>query len=127
MKGQEKVMKKVCIVCPIGCDLEIKEDNNLKDGYGIKGNKCDRGYDYGITEMKNPTRIVTSTIKIKNLENVMLPVKTTNGIPKEKMFELMKLINTMEIELPINQNDVIVNNLFETDINLVATRTMLKA
>lgn len=127
MKGQGEVINKVCIVCPIGCDLEIKENNNLEDGYDIQGNKCARGYSYGITEMKNPTRIITSTIKIKNLENVMLPVKTTNGIPKEKMFELMKIINTMEIELPINQNDVIINNLFETDVNLVATRTMLKA
>lgn len=125
MKGQDGVIEKVCIVCPIGCHLEIKENKDAENGYDISGNKCPRGYKYGIAEMVNPTRVVTSTVKIKGLENVMLPVKTTDGIPKDKMFELMESINDMEVELPIHKKDVLISNLFGTEVDLVATRTML--
>lgn len=120
-----EVIEKICIVCPIGCTLKITEDPNEDEGYLVEGNQCNRGHVYAIKEMTNPTRIVTSTVKIKDMDNVMLPVKTTDGIPKGKMFELMETINEIEVDLPINKNDVILSNLFDLDVDLVATRSII--
>ncbi len=121
---ENEMIEKICIVCPIGCNLKITKDSSQEEGYLVEDNKCPRGYTYAIKEMTNPTRIVTSTVKISDLEDVMLPVKTTDGIPKGKIFELMDEINKIEIELPIQMNDVIIPNLFGSDVNLVATRSM---
>ncbi len=121
---ENEMIEKICIVCPIGCKLKITKDSNQEEGYLVEDNQCPRGYTYAIKEMTNPTRMVTSTVKISNLDDVMLPVKTTEGIPKEKIFELMDSINKLEVQLPIKMNDIIIPNLFDSEVNLVATRSI---
>ena len=48
----------ICIVCPKGCHLKIDESLN------VTGNGCNRGIEYGINELTNPTRMVTSTVVV---------------------------------------------------------------
>lgn len=119
-------MEKICIVCPIGCKLTI-EKYNSEIGYNIKGNNCNRGKEYAIKEMTNPTRMVTSTVKIKDHPNIMLPVKTSEAISKDRIFQVMDSIKSIVVTLPIYRNDVIMENLFETGVNLIATRTILES
>ena len=84
-------MKKnlTCIVCPIGCSLEVEIENN--NVVSVKGNTCPRGEKYAISECSNPERMVTTTIKCEN--GKVLPVKTDRPIPKDKVFECMSIIN----------------------------------
>lgn len=119
-------MKKdmVCIVCPIGCRITVTKDDNNPLGYNVTGNTCKRGVDYGIKELTNPTRVLTSTVKIKNAHLKRLPIKTNGAIPKEMNFECMRVINEVEVEAPIKVGDVIVKNILETGIDLVASRSM---
>ena len=62
----------ICIVCPKGCHLHVDEEN----GYAVTGNSCPRGADYGKKELVNPTRVITSTVKITGGIHNRLPVKT---------------------------------------------------
>lgn len=114
----------ICIVCPIGCRLTVTKDDSKDSGYSVSGNKCKRGIDYGIKELTNPTRVITSTVKIKNAHLKRLPVKTNGAIPKDLNFECMKVINSIEVEAPIKMGDIIVKNILGTGIDLVASRTM---
>ena len=75
-----------CIVCPRGCRLKI-DDNNV-----VSGNFCPRGAKYAIDELTNPKRMITSILRVKNRENVMLSVKTENAIPKGMIFEVLEEI-----------------------------------
>ena len=50
----------VCIVCPKGCRLHVDEEND----YAVTGNGCPRGAVYGHNEIKNPTRVLTSTVRL---------------------------------------------------------------
>ncbi len=118
------IIEKTCIVCPVGCQLKIEKDNKEESGYKVTGNRCPRGKKYAITEMTNPTRVVTSTVKIKDVENLMLPVKTTDGLPKEKLMDFMKDINEIEVKLPIKRGDILIENIYNTGVNLVSTKTM---
>lgn len=118
-------MEKVCIVCPIGCNLIMEEDDSEPIGYSITGYKCSRGKEYAIKELTNPTRVVTSTVKIKSFPSTMLPIKTSEGIPKDKTFELMDSIKSIEVSLPIHSGDVIMANLYGINIDLIATKTIL--
>lgn len=114
----------ICIVCPLGCRITVEEDKGSSLGYNVCGNKCIRGQKYGIEELSNPTRVITSTVKILNGLLNRLPVKTNGAIPKDLNFECMKMINEVEIKSPIKMGDIIINNILGTGINLVASRSM---
>lgn len=40
--------KMICIVCPIGCHLEVMMDSKSETGYIVKGARCDKGKVYGV-------------------------------------------------------------------------------
>ncbi len=112
--------KLICIACPIGCHLEVDVENN----YAVTGNQCKRGVVYGKKELINPTRIVTSTVIIKNGIYNRLPVKTDGEIPKSMIFDVMKQLNEVVVTSPIKMGKVIIENVCDTGINIVASRSM---
>lgn len=107
-----------CIVCPVGCALSVE----LADGkvIDVKGNSCPRGKVYAENECISPVRTVTTTVRCENGE--ILPVKTETPIPKEKIFEAMKIINNIHPSLPISVGDVIIENVFGSRV--IAARRM---
>ncbi len=106
----------ICILCPRGCRLKVDADLN------VTGNFCPRGILYAKTEMTNPTRIITSKVKIKAKNAVRLSVKTAQAIPKGKMFDCMRELDKVMVEAPIRIGDVIVYNICETGVDVVATK-----
>ena len=106
----------ICIVCPKGCNMTAEIENGKV--LSVSGNTCKRGEEYAINECTNPVRCVTTTMKTENGETVS--VKTDTPVAKEKMFELMKIINSKKVVLPILVGDVIIENVF--GCNIVATQ-----
>lgn len=116
-----KTSQLVCIVCPRGCRLEVKEENGE---YSVTGNLCKRGMDYGIKEVTSPTRVVTTTVKVVNSTVRRLPVVTKGEIPKGQIFEAMKIINKVTVQPPIKVGDIIVENILDSGVNVTASRTI---
>lgn len=114
----------VCIVCPMGCRLTLTKDDNAPKGYIIEGNICKRGVDYAIKEMTSPTRMLPTTVKIKDGFISRLPVRTTVAIPKELIFKAMDEINKVEVDAPVKCGDIIISNLLGTGADIIATRSM---
>jgi CxxC motif-containing protein len=110
----------ICIVCPRGCRLKI--DDELK----VTGNYCKRGETYGRNEITNPVRMVTSTVRIESMIIERLPVVTEKPIPKEKIFEVMSAINKVTIKAPIKIRDVVIKNVLNLGVDIIATRTIEK-
>jgi len=113
--------KMICISCPIGCRLTVTEE---KGELVVTGNQCKRGEVYGKKEVTNPTRVVPTTVKIRGARLRRLPVKTDTPLPKPMIFDAMAIINAVEVEAPIKVGDVIIENILETGVNIVATRSM---
>lgn len=111
----------ICIVCPNGCHLEIEKKG---DEYVVRGNKCPRGKIYGVKELTNPTRVVTTTVKIKDGKLKMLPVKTRDPIPKNKISVCMRAVDKIEVKPPISVGDVLVQNIAGTHVDLIASRSV---
>lgn len=110
----------ICIACPIGCHLEVDIDNDFE----VTGNQCKRGILYGKKELTNPTRIITSTVIIRNGIYKRLPVKTDGEIPKSAIFDVMEELNNVIVSSPISCGDIIIENVCNTGINIVASRSM---
>ena len=105
-----------CIVCPMGCSLEVELDGNKV--VGVTGNTCPRGAKYAEAECTNPQRTITTTMKCS--DGSVIAVKTDTTIPKDKMFECMEIINKTTVNLPISVGDVIIKDIFGS--NVVATQ-----
>ncbi len=113
----------ICIVCPMGCHLEVAHDS-ASGTYSVSGNKCSRGKEYGINELSNPTRVVTSTVVIEGAHLKRLPVKTNRPIAKGKMFECMKEIDKVRVIAPVKMGQIILKDIAGTGADLIATRSM---
>ena len=107
-----------CIVCPRGCRLKIDDEMN------VYGNACPRGEKYAIQELTNPTRTVTSSIRVTNRPYTLVSVKTDNPIPKDKMFEVMQEIDKLTIEAPVRIGQIVKANILGLDSNIVITKNI---
>ena len=114
-----------CIMCPLGCSLEVTEENGQV--IDVKGNTCPKGKAYGEKEVTNPTRIVTSTIRVKGGAEDMVSVKTKEDIPKGKIFDCVKALKGIEKEAPVKIGDVILKDVAGTGVDIVATKHVEKA
>ncbi len=114
----------VCIVCPVGCHMKIIEDSSSESGYKVEGATCIRGQLYGIKELSNPTRLLTSTVKITGASLPRIPVRTSSEIPKDKIFEVMEIINKIELQAPVKMGQILAANILGLDVNIISSRSV---
>ena len=110
----------VCIICPRGCHLVVDDKLN------VTGNNCPRGAKYAVSELTNPVRTITSFVKTNSLINPTCSVKTSNPIPKDKMLDIIKEINKIKLNVPVNIGDVVIKNVLGLDVDIVATSRIEK-
>ena len=114
-----EVKNLTCINCPMGCPLTIEMEG--EQVIRVSGNTCKRGEIYARKEVTNPTRIVTTTVKVLNGTSDTVSVKTKEDIPKEKIFDCVKALKNVQVEAPGHIGDVIADNIAETGVDIVAT------
>ncbi len=111
-----------CIGCPLGCALTaVLENGEVKS---VTGNTCKRGDDYARKEVTHPTRIVTSTARVTGGDIPMVSVKTAQDIPKEKIMEVMRCINSIQVHAPVQIGDVLLENAAGTGVNIIASKNI---
>ena len=108
----------ICIGCPMGCPIVVE----MEDGkvLSVTGNTCPRGESYARKEVTNPTRIVTTTVRVDGGKVPMINVKTEQDIPKDKIFECIAALRGVTIKAPIHIGDIILENVADTGVNIVA-------
>ena len=110
----------ICITCPRGCHLKV--DDNLN----VTGNTCPRGEAYAKAELTHPVRMVTSTVAIASVSESRLPVKTKEPVPKEFIFPVMEEIRKTVVKAPINIGDVVIENVCNSGVDVIATKDIEK-
>ncbi len=113
----------LCIGCPLGCRLELDEDDQGAI-VEVRGSSCRRGDRHAAQEHTDPRRLVTTTVPITGGPWPRLPVRTTEPIPKALVRDAVRTIGTACVTAPVGIGDVIVENLLDTGIDVVATRDM---
>ena len=117
-------MEKItCIVCPMGCPLVVTK---IDDGYKVEGNTCKRGEKYGVEELTNPKRVITTTVKLADSYLNLLPVKTSDSVPKGMIFEIMEELDNIKVSAPINVGDIIIDNVLNTGVNILSSKSVEK-
>jgi CxxC motif-containing protein len=112
----------ICIVCPSSCRLSVTEEG---DEIKVKGNGCRRGEEHGIQEYREPLRMLTTTVAVRNAALPRLPVISSKEIPKAKLAECLNLLYKMEVSAPARCGDVIVKNICDTGADMIASRSLI--
>ena len=112
----------ICINCPLGCMLTVVMDG--KKIVSVAGNTCRRGDTYARKELTNPTRIVTSTVRVLGGSESMVSVKTKEDIPKGKVLECVRALKDVVLPAPVKIGDVILEDAAGTGVSIVATKNV---
>lgn len=107
-----------CIICPRGCRLSVDDNMN------VTGNSCPRGKQYAISELTNPVRTITSSVRVNNREDLLVSVKTSGPIPKGKIFEVMEEINKLSVAAPTRIGDVVKSNILGLGVDILITKNI---
>ena len=112
-----------CIICPMGCSMEVEVETDAdgnKKVLSVKDNGCKRGEQYAAKELQNPTRTLTSTIKVNGGVLPVVPVKTAGEVPKKMLLQCMEVIRRASVRAPIKTGDVLLHDILGTGVNVVS-------
>ncbi|MEG0379666.1 MAG: DUF1667 domain-containing protein, partial [Eubacterium sp.] len=77
---------------------------------------------YAENEYTDPKRMLTTTIKIeKGLFN-LLPVVGSDEISKSKLKDCIHYLYSITIQAPVKAGQIIVENILETGVDIIAAR-----
>jgi len=109
----------ICVGCPLGCEIKLTLDKN--EVIKVEGNKCKEGKQYALQEFTNPVRTLTATVLTRDSSQPLLPVRTAKPILKTLQIQSMTVIAKTRVKPHIKMGDVIVPNLLDTGVDVVAT------
>lgn len=113
-----------CTTCPSECLLTVEVERDAGGHVVVRsvtGNSCQRGDKFAHQELTCPVRVLTTTVAVSGGDEALLPVRTAEAIPLELHAQAMALIRGLVVNAPIHMGDVVLENLLDTNINLVAS------
>ena len=113
-----------CTTCPSECLLtvEVERDaDGVAEARSVAGNSCPRGDKFAHQELICPMRVLTTTVAVSGGEEALLPVRTAEAIPLALHAQAMTLIRGLVVNAPIRMGDVVLPDLLNTNINLIAS------
>ena len=114
-----------CTTCPSECLLtvEVERDSNgaVATVRSVTGNSCPRGYKFAHQELTCLMRVLTTTVAISSGDEALLPVRAAEAIPLALHAQAMDLIRDVVVKAPIRMGDVVLPNLLNTGIDLIAS------
>ena len=113
-----------CITCPNGCTLTVEE----KDGvFVVTGNQCPKGEAFAISEMTNPMRTISTTVRTTNAAVPVVPVRVSGEIPKGRIFDVMAAINRLTVTAPVGRGAVLAADILDLGVDVIVTSDVLAA
>ena len=117
---ETKVMN--CIMCPMGCEMTVTLENGKFAG--VTGNSCPRGARYAETEVTDPRRMLTTTVRIRGGVLPLLPVVSADVLPKGRIADYVVYLRNITVEAPVKAGDVIVHDILGLGVDIVSSRDM---
>ncbi len=115
----------VCILCPVGCRIIVEIGDG--DVVRIDNAGCERGKDYCLQEIRSPVRDFFTTIRVANGRTPLVSVRSTRPIPKSMLMPCAAELARRVIRAPVKLGDIIVENMMNLGVDIVATKDVDKA
>jgi len=111
-----------CIVCPTGCEIQVKKSDT--EDITFEGYTCKRGLEYAEQEYYEPKRILTTTMRVDRGLLPLVPVRTNIPILKDKLNDALKEIAVKRVKAPIKAGEILIENILGLGANIIASRDL---
>jgi CxxC motif-containing protein len=122
MSERAVVDRLTCVLCPIGCELEIGKD--AAGEIQVQGNQCDKGLPFAVEEVLRPKRNLATSVPLRGTASRMVSVRLTRTVPREMIFPILKEISKLRPEAPVRRGQVLIADVLGTGADVIATRTV---
>ncbi len=110
-----------CIMCPIGCELQIIIPDEKME---VTGNKCEKGKEFAFEEVLHPKRNLATSVPIQGSDHHTLSVRLDQRVPRDMIFLILNEITRLRPVPPIVRGQILIENILGTGSNVIATRTV---
>jgi len=93
----------ICTCCPNGCALLPKRSETGE--LVIEGALCKRGVEFGIAELTDPRRTLTTTVRILNARYPLVSVRSAAPVRKAELKTLVKNLRAVTLSAPVHSGD----------------------
>jgi len=110
-----------CILCPVGCELEVRRTDR---GLDVRGNQCEKGIGFATEEVLYPKRNLATSVPVRGSETIMVSVRLSDRVPREMLFPILAEIARLRPEPPVRRGQVLIADVLGTGVDVIATRTI---
>ncbi|MDH5440749.1 MAG: DUF1667 domain-containing protein [Candidatus Bathyarchaeota archaeon] len=121
----KEIHEVVCIVCPVGCRIVVETEDS--EVVRIDNAGCERGKDYSLQEIRSPVRDFFTTIRVADGKPPLVSVRSIKPIPKNMLILCAAELARRIIQAPVNIGDIIVENIMNLGVDIIATKDVDKA
>lgn len=123
MSERTVVDRLTCVLCPVGCELEISKDE--AGAPQIIGNQCDKGIPFALEEVLRPMRNLATSVPIAGTAARMVSVRLSGPVPRDLLFPILAEIAKLRPQAPVRRGQVLIANVLGAGVDVIATRTVL--
>ena len=110
-----------CILCPVGCELEV---DRAGDDLEVRGNQCDKGIGFAVEEILHPKRNLATSVPIRGAASQMVSVRLSGPVPRDMISPILAEIAGLRPEPPVRRGQVLIPNVLGIGVDVIATRTV---
>ena len=125
MSERAVVDRLTCVLCPIGCELEVARDASGE--LEVQGNQCDKGVPFAVEEILRPKRNLATSVPLKGAAAKMVSVRLSGPVARDMIFPILAEIAKLRPEAPVRRGQVLIVNVLGTGADVIATRTVASA
>jgi CxxC motif-containing protein len=111
-----------CVLCPVGCELEVCKDETGE--LDVRGNQCDKGVPFAVEEILHPKRNLATSVPVRGTVATMVSVRLSGRVAREMIFPILAEIARLRPEAPVRRGQVLIADVLGTGVDVIATRTV---
>lgn len=123
MNDRSVLDRLTCVLCPVGCELEVRRDGSTE--VEVIGNQCDKGIPFAVEEVLRPRRNLATSIPVRGTASKMVSVRLSGPVPREMIFPILAEIARLRPEAPVSRGQVLIADVLGTGVDVIATRTVV--
>jgi CxxC motif-containing protein len=120
-----EVREFICVTCPVGCSIEATVEGDQL--VAVEGQACKRGIAFVQEELRAPKRTLTTTVRVEGGALPLVPVRSTEPLPKASLFDVTALLREIVLQAPVEAGQVVLADVLATGVNVVASRALPSA
>ena len=121
MNNGSVIDRLTCVLCPVGCELEVRRTDR---GLDVQGHQCEKGIEFATEEVLYPKRNLATSVPLKGSETRLVSVRLSDRVPREMIFPILREIARLRPEPPVRRGQVLLANVLGTGVDVIATRTV---